>query len=333
MTTIGVLTLLALAAPTFGVYASVVAQLAAEVIALGQISVDVGVTPPEIGVALAALVALALQLDIAIDVGVPSLNASFSASAAVELALLLGIDATLAAAIAVGGAGIEVVTYGGAGASMGAAVGAKIASGWSDGTPANDNVMAVVLGATSSAAFAAMSGFFPGATFATGATVCGSLGLAALCSADFELLTDLLSEFKGRANAAAKAVAGVSFLPPSCAASAQVVATATAKIQAALAIGMPAIKANLLAFISSRIAIISALSAQISAQLALATDGFDVFTYSGPGSGLGPALTSTLAGGWPDGAGPTTPSQALVLAATTPAATVALSTFFPPVAA
>jgi hypothetical protein len=332
LTTVGVLPLLTLAAPTFGIYASLSAQLTAEVAALLELDATLSIDFPEILVVIDEAVEMVIALDLAADIGVPSLNVSFAASLSLSLALLLALVATLEAAVAVGGAGIAAVSYSGQGATCGGALEAVIADGWSDGTPPTQDVFAVILGATGDASNS-FGTFFDGVLFSGGAVPLGTIGLEGLATSDFALLVDLLGEMKARASASVSAQASVQFLPPSCAASATFVAKALANLRAAAAIGMPKIGASVLATISARIRLIGSLVAQITAALSLATDGFDVFVYQGPGSGLGPALTSRLSGGWPDGSPPTAQSSVLVLGCTTPEAQAAVSTFFPPVAA
>ncbi len=330
--TVGVLPLLALAAPTFGVYASIAAELAAEVTALIAISIEIGIVPPEIGIAFAIAVQLTLALNIALSIGVPSVNVGFQFQFSLEIAVLIGLVGALSAALAVGDIGLEVLTYAGVGTTLGAAVGGLVAGGWSDGTDPNADVTVAILAATSAPAIAALQGFFNGAVF-SGAQVLGTLGLSGICVLDFQLLLGLFGEFSARLSAMLKASVNLGLVPPSVAASIEFVAKLDASLQAAIHIGMPSISAKFAASIEARIALIASLSAQVAAALELATEGFDVFVYTGPGSGLGPALTSQLTAAWPDGAAPGVPCNVMLLGATKPEAVAALTTFFPPIAA
>ena len=322
LTTLGVLSVAALMAPTFSVYASIVADLAVELQGLIDISLSIGITLPTLALALQVVVALIAQLTLMVDLGLPSIDLSVSFNA--QLSILLGIALALKLALAVGGvAGIEAFTY--AGQDLGGDLAAAGLSG--------ANVSAYVFGATSTAATAALATLFDGATFDAGVRSIGEVTLSALLSSQFALLTGLYNEFNARASAMAKATASLSFQPPTVAASLAIVVKLKAAIQACITAGIPTLSANMVASVKARIALIAALSAKVTAALSIATDGFDVFTYQGPGSGLGPALSARLAGGWPDGAPANANASALVLVATTPAASAAISTLFPPLAA
>ena len=321
LTTVGVVSVAALMAPTFAVFASITAELAAEVTALLALEVSLQITLPTLAFALALAIQLDLALQISLGLTLPSLTLGLDVKFSLLLALYLGIVAAIKLVLAVGAVGgIEVLTYSGPGSGLGAAVGAS---------PLPGEVNAIVLGATSSAAFAALAWLFNGLpSFAAGLNVIGEVTLAVMCSALFDFLLDLGSECGARASAALKASLSIGFIPPAIAGNIAVVARLNAKLQAALKIGMPSISADFIAKLQLRIDIIAALSAKIGAALSFATDGFDVFSYQGPGSGLGPALTSQLGGGWPDGAAPGAASQVVILAATTPEASTALSALF-----
>lgn len=320
---IGVISVLALAAPTFGVYLSIIASLTLEIAALLQLQLNFGINLPTLALNLALVVELLASLQLALEITFPDINVNFNLQFTLMLELLLGIVAALELALSVGGvAGIEALTFYGAGSDLGAGLSGS-------GVFTSDDVTAVVIGATSSAAAAVLGEMFDGLTFEGGINVIGELTLSAMLSGTFELLLDLFGEFSARAKALAKISASISVTPPSVAGSITLLLKIQAAIKAAIAIGMPSVTANLFASLTARISIIEALVAKISASLSWGTDGFDVFTYTGPGDGLGPALTGRLASGWPDGAAPEAPSNVIVLAATTPAASAALTTFFP----
>ena len=237
------------------------------------------------------------------------------------LELLLGIVAALQLALSVSAVGgIAVLTYEGPGSDLGEAI---TSSGSLPG-----EVTALILGATSTAAAAVLAEIFDGLTFPAGLYVAGELTLSALLSGTFALILDLFNEFEARAKALASISASIGITPPSVAASIALCLKMKASLKASIAIGMPSVTANLLASIKLRISLIADLVAKITAALSWGTDGFDAFKYEGPGTGLGAALTSRLAGGWPDGASASSPSSVVVLAATTPEATAALTTFF-----
>jgi hypothetical protein len=319
MNVVGVISVLALMAPTFAVFASIVAELAIEVQGLITLEGELSITLPTLLLSLQLEALLALALTLAVTLGLPKLSLTIAFNA--ELALLLGIVLAIKAVLAFGAvAGLQMLTYGGPGSSLGAAV---AGSGVFTSAP----VTAVAIGATSSAAFAALDWLFPGYSFG-GLNVVGAVTLAVACSGVFSLLVALGTEYGARYSAELKASASLSFVPPAFAGDVTVVAGIAAKIRAAIALHMPEVGAKLLAALKIKLAALAALLAQINAAVSFGTDGFDVLTYQGPGSGLGGALSSSLASGWPDGASSSAPSQVVILAATTPEATAALRGFF-----
>lgn len=321
--TIGVVTMAALAAPVFGVYAEIGAQLVLEASALATILATITASPPTVAVAFQAVAELAAALVIAAGVVPPivSVSVSFNASFVASASALATLAAAINAVVALAGPGLDVYVYEGTGGALGGALGAELVDG--------AQVEGLVLGATSSSAAAAFSWLFPGVAPAPGLVFAGTLGLGNLCSSVFGTFGSLATEYSMRAAMAAKASANLSLLPTTIAGDATLVAKAKATLQAAITIGLPDVSGKLVAAIQARVTAIGALAAQITTALGFATDGLDVFAYSGVASSLGPALTGALAGGWPDGASSSAPSTALVLVARTPAAQAALTTFFP----
>lgn len=318
---LGVISVAALLAPTFSIYASIIASLGIELAGLLSISLSIGITPPTLALSLQVALALIVALTAVLDLGIVSFDLSISFSA--QFVILLAIAAALRLALSTGGvAGIEALTY--RGTNLG---------GDLTGALDSSQVTAFVLGATSTAASAALGTLFDGLSFPAGLQDLGELTLSAMLSAQFDLLGGLYNEFNARANAMAKASISISLQPPTVAAALILVGKLVARLRVAIAIGMPSVSVKLAASLQARIALIGSLVAQINAALSIATDGFDVFSYTGVGAGLGPALATELAGGWPDGAPANADASAVILVATTPAASVAISTLFPPLAA
>lgn len=109
-----------------------------------------------------------------------------------------------------------------------------------------------------------------------------------------------------------------------------------ASLTAAISGGMtpPSIAAQI-AIIEALIASLTATVAAVNANLTIVTDllallstgGVFAYAYAGPANGLGAALTSELAGGFPGGA-PTDATNALILATTAPATWTAMQALF-----
>lgn len=188
----------------------------------------------------------------------------------------------------------------------------------------------VVMGGGSQAQ---LQGFFDGLFFSTEAIVT-SIPLLTMCGVMFDLLANLLGNLQLQAKLLASASLNIGVVPPSIAGNIDIVAGIDgidANLTAALEFfpPIPSVEANISATLSGQAAILLQLVAQIGLLLGFATEEFEVFTYSGPASGLGPALTTALASGWPDSTPASAPTQCVVLAATNPVATAALSAFFP----
>jgi hypothetical protein len=320
LSTIGVLSILALAAPTFGVYASLVVQLGVEIQALLTIAAQLNIQLPTLALSLQVLLDILVELQADLQLTLPSVSLYLSLQA--ELAILLGIVAALQLSLSVAAVGgIYVLTYGGPGNELGSAISGS-------GAFTTAPVTAIILGATSSAAFAAMTEIFNGVPFGSGLNVVGELAFSAFLASTFSLLADLFGEFDSRYKAMLSASASISVAPPTVAASVTLAAQIGASLKAGIQFGMPSVSASVIASLQARIALITSLIARINAALSWGTDGLDVFKYVGAGNGMGPALASALAAGWPDGASPAQPSNVIILAGTTPAASAALTSFF-----
>lgn len=183
---------------------------------------------------------------------------------------------------------------------------------------------------------ASMSSFFNGLIFPEhGGLSGGTITFELMCGLTFQCLLDLLGNLESRASilASATASASLAVLPPSVSASIELLAKMTATLKANLTAKLPSISitASASAALSAQLAIIGKLSGEIGAQLGLAAAGivFEVYEYSGPGSGLAEAI-STGPGhdGWHDATDPTASIAACVFGLTNPASALAFSTFF-----
>lgn len=154
----------------------------------------------------------------------------------------------------------------------------------------------------------------------------GNLTLAGLIPTSFALFASLDAYIQGELTGQLHMQANLSILPPSISATITIAENILADLQAAIALSPPSI--SLSASLSAQIGILEAFIATLQAILVLSGGSIDVWTWSGPVNGLGPALTGALAGGAPSGGLPTDPSNALVLLTRSPATWTAMSTFF-----
>lgn len=181
----------------------------------------------------------------------------------------------------------------------------------------------------------ALSSFFNGLIFPNVGLSGGSITFKAMCAATFDALFALLINLGTRKGLllAASASASASVTPPSIAASIQLLLKIIANLRANLSVKLPNLTASASAALNAQISVVLNLVAKIGAQLSLglASAGLEflVYTYSGPGSGLGEAINEAIGGGWHDGTPSSANVGAVVFGLTTQASATAFSTFFP----
>lgn len=170
--------------------------------------------------------------------------------------------------------------------------------------------------------------FFGGVPWPTvsGHLAGGATKLSIALGGVFPLIGDLLNELRGRASLLGGVSASIGVLPPSISATIDFLLNLQANLRANLDVEPPNLSAS--ASVDANIEIVADLVARIGLFLGLDGDLL-VYRYEGPGSGLGPAITSTVASGWHDGTPPSTPVVAGVFGLTNPAATEAFKVFFP----
>ncbi len=124
--------------------------------------------------------------------------------------------------------------------------------------------------------------------------------------------------------------------PPSIAGSLTIVANIKASLEAYLSLGGFILPTAAITAIANLVIQLQGIVAQVNANISLmasitaslGVSGVLAYTYTGAGNAFGPALTSSLAGGWPDSTPATDPSNALILIADGTAGQVGLETFF-----
>ena len=169
---------------------------------------------------------------------------------------------------------------------------------------------------------AQLAGFFDGITFPGAGLGAGvSIGLNVLCGTVFTLLAELLGNMQLQVKILGSCNASIGVVPPTVSGNLTVLAKIKANVQAAIAAlpPIPSIQASLSATLAAQIAVIGAIVAKIGLIYGFSTEAVGVYTYSGPGSGLGPTITASF---------PATSGSVLILAATNPTAHTTLSVFF-----
>jgi hypothetical protein len=161
----------------------------------------------------------------------------------------------------------------------------------------------------------------------------GVIQFSVMLGAVFDLMNLLLGNLKARASLLAGASASVQFLPPTISASLDLLAKISANLSANLNVKLPDLTVSAAAALSGQINAIAKLTGQIAFFLGMTQSGLglelEIWEYTGPGSGLGPAIAAGPgASGWHDGTGIHVPVAAGVFGLTTTASATAFSAFF-----
>lgn len=339
-------------------FAAVLPQIAIDLEAALQCSISLGISPPNLAADIALCVQLLIDLNIAISVSLPSLDFQLAAVLALIAQLspiLASISASLSLSLPLAElfatAGIQAYQYSGSGGQFGALMGSTISEFFPDGTPASDDVFAIVLASTAPSVWTGMGTFFtlieggqaPGTVEYLGDISIGAMvGLLSggILSANLALNFQL-GQITAQIQGALALSASLSASPPSISGSLTIVANLKASLEAYLTLGGFILPTAAITAIANLVIQLTGLVAELQANItlmanltiALGVSGVLAYTYTGAGSAFGPALTASLAGGWPDSTAPTQPSNALVLVATGTAGQAGLNAFFPGLAA
>lgn len=162
-------------------------------------------------------------------------------------------------------------------------------------------------------------------------TLAGSVvGLQATLSAAYALVAGLETDLSVRASLLGSIKAGAAIVPPSISASIELLAQIAANLKANLAVQLPNLSVALAASLTAQVNAVADLVAGIGFFLGLGSAKLEIYEYTGPGTGLGPAIASGPGStGWQDGTPASLPIVAAVFGLTTPAAQAAFSAFFP----
>jgi hypothetical protein len=161
----------------------------------------------------------------------------------------------------------------------------------------------------------------------------GVIQFSVMLSVVFDLMNLLLGNLKARASLLGGVSIGAQFLPPSIAASLELLAKISANLSANLNVKLPSLSVSASAALSAQINAIASLTGQIGFFLGMSTSSLDleleIWKYQGPGSGLGAAIAAGPGtSGWHDGTGIHVPVVSGLFGLTTAASATAFSTFF-----
>lgn len=317
------------------VAASLTASLNADIQVLVDLIADFGITPPSFALMLSVLgeiqAGFAASLTITPPIPYIDLQIGLMANVIVELTIELVPMIPFTVLLDVGAeAGIYAYGYNGTGADFGGAVGSALSSGWPDGTFAAADSNALILATVTPSVWTDVLAFFdvvppnlpPGLTFLA------QMNLGILCGLAVKSTIGFIAELRARLNGAIALSAHLSIHLPSIAGSIQIIIALLLTLEAAVEVGLPGVTFQLEAIADALADLTAKLELLLKFTLSMSGGGIFVYTWSGPGNELGPALTSELSSGWPGGALPTAPANALVLGTTTPAAWGTITTFF-----
>lgn len=315
---------------TLSVITSIVAELTTEVTGLVGLSANMVATPPSFALSITGITSLVASITAAISEGVVSVDCQLSAVGAAQVAIAAQLAPWLALQSLLGGdAGIFSFAYAGTGAAFGGAVTEAIGTAWPDGTSSAASSNALVLGVVAPSAWTAMQSVFAiPPVLQPGLTYIGNMNIGVLCPIVQTSIFGPIAALQARLSGLAALSAKLTISPPDFLTSLALAADLLVVLANAISIGLPGPAFQISAIAKAVSAITARVSFLTALLSALAVGGVFVYTYAGPGSGLGPALTTELAGGWRDGTAPTAPSNALVLGTVSSSVWTTMLTFF-----
>jgi hypothetical protein len=155
----------------------------------------------------------------------------------------------------------------------------------------------------------------------------GEISLADLCPLVLTATGPLVTQLQAKLTGLLQLTARLKVTPPKVAASLQLAVQMVSALTAAVVVTPPGIDfqavgiAKVLAQVQDNLGILVLLAGILN------TEAF-VFVYDGPTTAFGPALTTALAPGWPDGTPPATEAHAIVIGGVSPLTIAALKKFF-----
>lgn len=319
---------------SLSVSGSLIVSLRADLQVLLDLVLAINVVPPTIALQIEFLIQFAANLTIALEITPPlpyiDLQLGLMVDVILSLTLELSLMLPFSLALDLGAeAGLFVYAYNGTGANFGAAVTAAIPA-WPNGKPLTAPSNAMIVATVSPTVWMDVESFFDIITpnLPAGLTYVANANLGLMCGLAVKSTGPLIAELKARLKGAIALSASLNITIPTVALSLVACLELLAALEAALEIGLPDFTFQLRAIAKATAALEARLALLLKFSLSMSGGGAYVYTYDGPGSGLGPSLTSALASGWPGGARPTLPANALVVGTVTPEAWTGLQAFF-----
>lgn len=312
------------------------AELTTRLTLFASLQASLVLSPPTLAVNLVAAAELIVSLTASLTAVPPvppfpsitlQLAGSVTAIAALEAQIL--ILSPLMALL--DEAGVFVYGFDGRTSILGPSVTSALATGLPGSIGPRANANALLLATVAPSTWDSMKTFFAGVPSpgpGAGLVYGGATSIGSLCPVVLRALFSVYSSMKARLSGLiAMVVKYTATLPNPVIAITDVVSYAAA-VTAAIARGGPD-AAFVVDAVAKTVTVINAAAALITKLQALfGAAGVFVYKYDGLTGQLGPSITSSLAGGWPNGAPPSAHANAILLGATTPATWTALQAFF-----
>jgi hypothetical protein len=307
---------------------------AADLVARLSLFVDLNaslvLSPPSYAAHIAAAIAFIAQLTISLPLLPPFPGIDL------QLAGAVSIIAQLEAQIAIltplvnlfAAAGIFVYGFDGVTSSFGRSVQRALAAGFPGAGGASAHANAIILATVAPATWTALKSFFEGAPVpppGAGVVYGGSTSIVSLMPIIKRALFGVYLSLQARLAGFVSMVARFTASPPT----AQFGIDAMVSLKATLQAAVPPVPGFFLSAVAGAMAALNAAAALIvQLQALFGIAGIFVYKYDGATSQLGPALTTSLASGWPDSSPPTLNANAILLGTVTPSTWTALQAFF-----
>lgn len=314
--------------------AAAAAELATQITLLASLTASFGLSPPSLSVTETASAALAVALTIGLPTTPPfpavSLllagNVTAIATLAAQVALLSPLMDLL------GQAGVFVYAFDGRTSTLGPSVTNALATGFPGAAGARQSANAIMLATVAPSTWTSLLAFLQGVPKpgpGAGIVYAGSTTIGSLCPFVPRAIGGVYADLKGRLAGLISMVAKFTATPPTALSAISVAGDINAAAAAAISGGLPSGVPFIIDAVAGTVTAINAAVAVIGQLQALfGTAGVFTYKYDGPAGQLGQAISSSLAGGWPDATPPTANAKAIILGTTTPAAWTALSAFF-----
>lgn len=300
---------------------------------LTSLTTSLGLSPPSFTANATAAAALIAALTLAVPVLPPFPSVSLMLAGNVTAIASLEAQIALLSPLMnlFDEAGVFVYAFDGRTTTLGPSVTNALATGFPGAAGARQNANAVLLATVTPATWTSLLAFLQGVPApgpGAGLVYGGAATLGSLAPFVLRALGGVYADLKGRLAGLISMVAKFTATPPTVLIAISDVHAIAASLAAAISAGLPGAAFIFDAVAKAVTAIGVAAAVIVQLQALFGTAGVFVYKYDGATGQLGQAITSSVAGGWPDGTPASSRANAILLGATTPATWTALQAFF-----